>query len=763
MMHRIVLGAAAVATLASCGDESTGPDDLAPVASLAIAPIPDTLLTRQRLRLAVEAFDRQGSLLSDRPVVWESADPALVSVTAGGVLTAVAPGTVEITALAEDAVDTVTVTVRALSFEHMYAGSSASCGLEASGDAWCWGRVGTAGYGNGPLDTTRMDVPIRAASGHSFSTLALGNGSACGVETSGGVVCWGQNDSGQLGDGTTTARGTPAPVGGLTGIVELAAGASHFCARSSTGAVSCWGSNEWLQGGQPARGILTRPASVTLGGPASRIMAGYAHTCALTVGTGFCWGTDAARELGNDTTYDRLSPAPAATGDGASRTWSEVEASNGHTCGRDTTGAMFCWGVIEGRNDNDTLVWSPARRLPDIAATDIAGGWFLQCAVSDQQVVWCDGRTFPKVELAASGPAVSAVVAGSEACVLQTDGAVECEVSNTPRGTLTRVPLPAPAVQLTASDNGACALDEVAAVHCWSTWESLVPHQRFEAHAVTGVYGNSGRRICVTTQSTTVSCRSSFDEDVETTEPTGGVDLVSLAVGDNHTCGLTASGATWCWGTNDHGQLGDGTLIDRSTAVAVSGGHVFTQITAGYAHTCGLTADGAIHCWGYGSSGAMGDDKRDGSAAPVDVDGVPDLTWLTAGIYGGCGLDAAGSAWCWPESFSVPGANQVGGATGLVTITGPCGLRPDGEMLCWGDNWSGWFGDGTYNVRRETAVPGGDGLRFSEIGFSLFGTACGITLDGANYCWGSAIGTSLGSPDGNGEMATLPVKLYGSP
>jgi hypothetical protein len=84
-------------------------------------------------------------------------------------------------------------------------------------------------------------------------------------------------------------------------------------------------------------------------------------------------------------------------------------------------------------------------------------------------------------------------------------------------------------------------------------------------------------------------------------------------------------------------------------------------------------------------------------------------------------------------------------------------------MLCWGENGSGWFGDGTYNVRRETAVPGGDGLRFSEVGFSLFGTACGITLDGANCCWGSAIGTSLGSPDGNGEMATLPVKLYGSP
>ena len=762
MTHRIVAGAAIVATLAACGDESTGPDDLAPVASLAIAPIPDTLLTRQSLRLAVETFDRQGSPLPDRPVVWESADPALVSVTAGGVLTAVAPGTVQIRAMAEDAVDAVTVTVRALSFEHMYVGSTVSCGLESSGDAWCWGHVGATGFGNGQLDTARLDVPARAAIGHSFTTLALGDVSACGVETSGSVVCWGQNASGQLGDGTTTARGTPAPVGGLSGTVELAAGASHFCARSSAGAVSCWGSNEWLQGAQTARGILTRPASVALGGPASSITAGEIHTCALAAGKGFCWGNDGAHQLGNDTTYDRLVPALAATGDGTTRTWSEVEASTWHTCGRDTAGAMFCWGVLEGQNDHDTLVWSPTRRLADVVATDIAGGWHVQCAVGDQQA-WCDGRTYPRVQLAASGPVISAVVAGSEACVLQTDGAVECEVSNTPRGTLTRVPLPEPAVQLTASDNEACALDELAAVYCWSTWETIAPQELFEAHAVTGVYGNSGSRICVTTQSFTVSCRSSFDGEVETTEPTGGVALVSLAVGDNHTCGLTASGAAWCWGTNDHGQLGDGTLIDRSTAAAVAGGHVFTRITAGYAHTCGLTAAGTMYCWGSGSSGSMGDDKRDESAAPVDVDGTPDLTRLAAGPFAACGLDAAGSPWCWPESFSIPGTNQILGATGLVTIMGPCGLRAGGEMLCWGDNPAGWFGDGTYNVTRETAVPGGDGLHFAQVSFGRWGTACGITLDGASYCWGNAFSTSLGSPDGNGEMATLPVKLYGSP
>ena len=768
MIRRSVVGAVVVAMLAACGGESTGPDDLKPIASLAITAIPDTLLTRQSLKLEVKAFDRQGVPLPDRPVVWESTDPALASVTAGGVLTAIAPGTTDIKAMAGDVVDAVTVTVRTLQFERLYPGASVSCGLEAAGDAWCWGTVGTSGFGNGSLDVTRREVPTRAAVGHSFASLALGglvpgpHTSACGLESSGTVVCWGHNASGQLGDGTTTARGAPAPVGGLTGIVQLVAGASHFCARSGAGAVSCWGSNEWFQGGQPTRGILTRPALVELDGPASGITAGEQHTCALVAGKSFCWGADHSRQLGNDTTYDRLIPTLAAIGDGTSRTWSEVEASNGHTCGRETSGAVFCWGIIEGGNDDNITLWSPTRRFPGIAAIDIAGGWFVQCALSEEQEAWCDGRNVPQVELAASGSVTSVVVAGGEACVLLADGAVECELGNTPRGTVSRVPLPAPAVQLTTNDREACALNNAAAVHCWSMWESLVPQEAFEALIVTGVYGNSGSRVCVTTQNTAVVCRDHFD-GTESPQPTGGVALVSLAVGDYHTCGLTAAGAAWCWGSNGYGQLGDGTTIARTTAVAVQGGHVFTQITAGISHTCGLTAAGAIYCWGYGSSGSMGDDNRDESAAPVDVDGTPGLILIAALPYGGCGLDGAGSAWCWPESYHVPGTRQIGGATGLVTITGPCGLRASGELLCWGSNLSGWFGDGTYEVTKETAVPGGDGLRFSEVGFSHSGTACGITLEKANYCWGNGFGTSLGSPDGNEETATLPVKLYGSP
>ena len=216
MIRRVVTGALSGAMLAACGDDSTGPGRLIPVASVAIGPIPDTVLLRQTLELEVATLDRQGSPLRDRPVMWESADPAVASVTAGGVLSAEGPGTTVIRAKAEAAADSVTVTVRSLLFQHLYPGNSVSCGLESSGDAWCWGKVGSVGYGNGSLDETTLRVPARAALGHTFVSLALAATSACGIELSGRVVCWGRNESGQLGDGTTPGRPVPTPRGGRT-------------------------------------------------------------------------------------------------------------------------------------------------------------------------------------------------------------------------------------------------------------------------------------------------------------------------------------------------------------------------------------------------------------------------------------------------------------------------------------------------------------------------------------------------------------------
>jgi hypothetical protein len=93
--------------------------------------------------------------------------------------------------------------------------------------------------------------------------------------------------------------------------------------------------------------------------------------------------------------------------------------------------------------------------------------------------------------------------------------------------------------------------------------------------------------------------------------------FVAVAMGEGHTCGLTASGSAFCWGLNSWGELGDGTTTRRTTPVAVSGGLSFTAVSAGtFSHTCGLTASGSAYCWGRNSWGQLGDGSLVGSASP---------------------------------------------------------------------------------------------------------------------------------------------------
>jgi alpha-tubulin suppressor-like RCC1 family protein len=309
------------------------------------------------------------------------------------------------------------------------------------------------------------------------------------------------------------------------------------------------------------------------------------------------------------------------------------------------------------------------------------------------------------------------------------------------------IALPTPAVRLVATSTVACTLDTSHVVYCWSTWsltQNNVPDQWFAGHSVTALFANGDDRVCIIAADNTVSCRDDSQSATESLEPTGGQTFDSLAIGQNHTCGLTPAGAAWCWGKNDHGQLGDGTTTDRAAPVQVQGGHVFVQIASGWNHTCGRTSTGEIWCWGHGSDGQMADDHRDESATPLTVGGTPSLT----AISGSCAL-SAGSAWCWATSTGGPAAHQIAGATGLewFKATGLlwyqnfCGLRAGGELLCWGSNGGGVFGNGTFGNTYTDVVTAANGTLFKEVSLSNYATACGIGLDGKTYCWGNGYGT----------------------
>ena len=181
------------------------------------------------------------------------------------------------------------------------AGRYHTCALTSVGGVKCWGYnwYGQLGDGTTEERSTPVEV-VGLASG--VTAIAGGNSHTCALTTNGGVRCWGSNYYGQLGDGTTVLRGTPVGAVGLeSGVTAIAAGDYHACALTSVGGVKCWGVNDCGQLGDGTTTMRTRPVSVVgLSRGVAAIATGSTHTCGLTMGgRARCWGYDGVGALGN--------------------------------------------------------------------------------------------------------------------------------------------------------------------------------------------------------------------------------------------------------------------------------------------------------------------------------------------------------------------------------------------------------------------------------------------------------------------------------
>jgi len=251
------------------------------------------------------------------------------------------------------------------------------------------------------------------------------------------------------------------------------------------------------------------------------------------------------------------------------------------------------------------------------------------------------------------------------------------------------------------------------------------------------------------------------------TKVTDNLRFTSIAAGYHHTCAIETGGDTYCWGSNEKGQLGSSAAMQKCAAgnfacsgspVRVEGARRFVRLSASLYHTCGLDAAGDAYCWGMGLGGQLGDGLRQSSSVPVAVAGGLKFATLTAGIasHSTCGITPLGDAWCW--GANVGGELGNGSKTQLASTPAPlatstklkaisigqqhaCALDMSGNALCWGNNWFGQLGVGSAGgsggfVESFTPVAVLGGLTFVDVVAGGM-HSCGLQSTGAVYCWGA--------------------------
>jgi alpha-tubulin suppressor-like RCC1 family protein len=228
------------------------------------------------------------------------------------------------------------------------------CGISCS--VYC-----TAGSCNDPIDAT------------------VSNNHACAILMSGSAWCWGQNNQGELGDGTTIGRSQPVNVVFPARVIQIEADGDRSCALLTDRTVWCWGFN-----GQGQLGIGTTAVSVPNPTPLplidiQEIALGLAHTCALDMSNRlFCWGSNDRQQVGNDSLTNALSPVQVA------ESVASVSLGARHTCAVKLDGRLACWGDnLSGQlglGGSDTEVGIPVTLGSLTDAAEIACGGFHTCA-----------------------------------------------------------------------------------------------------------------------------------------------------------------------------------------------------------------------------------------------------------------------------------------------------------------------------------------------------------------------------------------------
>lgn len=367
---------------------------------------------------------------------------------------------------------------------------------------------------------------------------------------------------------------------------RVQAGGHHTCVRQGDGTVECWGSNTSGQLGDGTTTLRTTRTPVPGLSNVVDLSAGREHTCAVdAAGDVWCWGSNAYGQLG--ASVGGLSTTPVRAGVSGVV---QISAGAYHTCAVRHDGTAWCWGynVVGQLGDGTQRNQARPTQVPGLSSlTEISAGGAGEneghtCALDESGWVWCWGDD----EFGQIGDGN-----GSGGAVL-TPTLVDS--------------LDDDVVQLATGSNHTCALGDSGAVWCWG--------RDYSGQVGDALDCDENKGLVAFFTGVTGPCNHYTPTRVVAPEL-----AVHVSAGGGHSCMTGVTGATWCWGYNHWGQLGDGTRTNRSAPVRSALAQLAQASTTGLIHTCAVVGD-SLWCWGNNSRGQLGDGTMNDRTLPTEVD-----------------------------------------------------------------------------------------------------------------------------------------------
>ena len=574
-------------------------------------------------------------------------------------------------------------------------GGSHICGLR-NGALFCWGDNDRQQVSGTQIGDVTAPLAIDPPAGHTaWSYVAAGYEDTCAI-ADGALFCWGANENGQIGDGTTTDAALPTAV--MTSVSDwfaVTAGPDHNCALSPTAGIQCWGNNTH---GQLGNGMTTAsPMPVTAAGPtgAVAIAVGLLSTCAIDDSSQlWCWGYAGNHALGDPAVIDpasgdKLAPTIASGLQG----WTSVSAGEELACGQRGDEA-WCWGLTRGGGGLGNGVWS-------------SYGWGqIASGVTDLTLGWNENLDRSSASSTGSLSDLGDLDLGCEIIAGQLQCWGDDRYGQLGIGEATMQPTPV----------------EIGGNHVWTSLAAGRGHMCGVAEGALYCWGanTSGQANGIPAGTQSVPCGSSPGLVCDVATPTAlsfAPTASSIALGANHTCALDTGVAT-CWGDDSFGQLGGPGLTGP---VMVTGTYDSLIAIAGYGQ-CAL-ASGQTTCWGdvldQSAQAPTQHSELDGHSH-IGVEGI-----LGMGKSVVCALDMTGQLVC--DGDNTHGQFGNGVVTGTTCGNGLC---DNGETCATCGDCGGCPFSTLMRTYEDLAVG------WTSTASTTTQFACAIADDGHVECWG---------------------------